>query len=81
MISFLVIGTILGLSAGFAPGPLLALVISETLHHNIRSGVKVALSPIVTDLPIILASLLIFAKLADFNTALGIISLGGGFFF
>lgn len=80
MISFLVIGTILGLSAGFAPGPLLALVISETLHHNIRSGVKVALSPIVTDLPIILASLLIFAKLADFNTALGIISLGGGFF-
>ncbi|SEA70094.1 Threonine/homoserine/homoserine lactone efflux protein [Desulfuromusa kysingii] len=80
MISFLAIGTILGLSAGFAPGPLLALVISESLHHNIRSGVKVALSPIVTDLPIILVAFFVFAKLSDFNAALGAISLGGGFF-
>ena len=47
MINFLTIGTILGLSAGFAPGPLLALVISETLQHDIKSGVKVALAPII----------------------------------
>jgi len=80
MISFLATGIILGLSAGLSPGPLLALVISETMRHNIRAGIKVALAPIVTDLPIILASLFILAKLSNFDTALGFISLGGGLF-
>jgi len=80
MINFFIIGIILGLSAGFAPGPLLTLVVSETLQHNIRSGIKVALAPIVTDLPIILISLFILAKLSNFHTALGIVSLGGGLF-
>ncbi|RLB62793.1 MAG: LysE family translocator [Deltaproteobacteria bacterium] len=80
MINFLLIGIILGLSAGFSPGPLLALVISETLQHNIRSGIKVALAPIVTDLPIILISLVILANLANFHPVLGIISLVGGIF-
>ncbi|MEE4254382.1 MAG: LysE family transporter [Desulfuromusa sp.] len=80
MISYLTIGIILGLSAGFAPGPLLALVISETLQHNIYSGIKVALAPIVTDLPIILFSLFILAKLSDSDAVLGIISLGGSLF-
>jgi threonine/homoserine/homoserine lactone efflux protein len=80
MINFLTIGTILGLSAGFAPGPLLALVISETLQHDIQSGVKVALAPIITDLPIIILTLFILAKLSNFHNILGIISLIGGFF-
>lgn len=80
MINFLFIGTILGLSAGFSPGPLLALVISETLRHNVRAGIKVALAPMVTDLPIILISLFILQKLINFHPLLGIISLGGGVF-
>lgn len=80
MINFLTIGTILGLSAGFAPGPLLTLVISETLQHDIQSGVKVALAPIITDLPIIILTLFILAKLSNFHSILGIISIIGGFF-
>ncbi len=80
MIHFLIIGTILGLSAGLAPGPLLALVVSETLAHDVRSGIKVALAPVITDLPIILLTLFILAKLADFHNLLGIISLAGGCF-
>ena len=80
MFSFLMTGIILGLSAGFAPGPLLTLVISETLRHNVLSGVKVALSPIVTDLPIILLSLFFLAQLSDFNLILGLISLAGSLF-
>jgi threonine/homoserine/homoserine lactone efflux protein len=80
MIHFLVIGTILGLSAGFTPGPLLTLVITETLQHDIKSGVKVALAPIITDLPIIILTLLILAELSNFHNLLGIISLTGGFF-
>jgi threonine/homoserine/homoserine lactone efflux protein len=80
MIHFLTIGTVLGLSAGFAPGPLLTLVISETLQHGMKSGVKVALAPIITDLPIIILTLFILSKLTSFHSILGIISLTGGLF-
>jgi len=80
MIHFLGIGIIFGLSAGLAPGPLLMLVISDTLRHGIKAGVKVALAPVVTDLPIILLSLFILTKLSAFKDVLGIISLAGGFF-
>ena len=78
MLSYLTIGTVLGLSAGFAPGPLLALVVSETLQHDIKAGIKVALAPILTDLPIIIITVFILAKLARFQQVLGVISLIGG---
>lgn len=73
-------GSILGLSAGFAPGPLLTLVISETLQHDIKAGVKVALAPMITDLPIIMLTLFILVKLSGFHKVLGIISCMGGLF-
>ena len=80
MLHFLTIGTVLGISAGFAPGPLLTLVISETLQHDIKSGVKVALAPIITDLPIIILTIFILSKLSAFHDVMGIISLAGGLF-
>lgn len=80
MVYYLTIGIILGLSAGFAPGPLLTLVISETLEHDIKSGVKVALAPIITDLPIIILTLFVFAQLSSFHNILGVVSLIGGCF-
>lgn len=80
MIHFLTIGTVLGLSAGFAPGPLLTLVISETLQRDYKSGAKVALAPIITDLPIIILTLFILSKLSNFHNILGGISLIGGLF-
>ena len=80
MLAFLITGTILGLSAGIAPGPLLALVISETMEHGVSSGVKIAFAPILTDLPIILLTLLILAELSHFENILGIISIIGGCF-
>jgi threonine/homoserine/homoserine lactone efflux protein len=80
MISFLTTGTILGLSAGFTPGPLLTLVISETLKHDLKAGVKVALAPILTDLPIIILTLFMLAKLSHFHKVLGAISFLGGLF-
>jgi len=78
MINFLTMGIILGLSAGFAPGPLLTLVISETLEHDIKSGIKVALAPFITDLPIIILTLFVLVKLSSFHHILGVISLIGG---
>jgi threonine/homoserine/homoserine lactone efflux protein len=74
---FITLGVILGLSAGFAPGPLLALVISETLRHDISSGVRVALSPLFTDLPIIALTLFVLSRLSGFHAILGVISLVG----
>jgi len=80
MLNFLGIGLILGLSAGFAPGPLLTLVISETLQHDLKAGVKVALAPIITDLPIIILTLFILVNLFGFHEVLGVISCAGGLF-
>lgn len=78
MIHYLTIGCVLGLSAGLAPGPLLTLVVSETIAHDVRAGIKVALAPLVTDLPIIVLTLFILSRLAGFHGILGIISLVGG---
>ncbi len=80
MIDFLTIGIMLGLSAGLAPGPLLTLVISESLQHGVKSGVEVALAPIITDLPIVLLTLFIISKMSAFQHGLGMISLAGGAF-
>jgi threonine/homoserine/homoserine lactone efflux protein len=76
--SSLAAGVLLGLSAGFAPGPLLTLVITQTLQHDVREGVKVAMAPLITDLPIILVSLFVLSRLSDFGPLLGAISLVGG---
>jgi len=80
MISFLTLGVILGLSSGLAPGPLLTLLLMETLQHGIKAGVKVALAPIITDLPIIVLTLFVLSKLSGFHSIIGIISLAGGCF-
>ena len=77
MYYFLSIGIILGLSAGFAPGPLLTLVVSETLQYGFRAGLRVAMSPLITDAPIILLTLLVLSKLAHSHAILGMISIGG----
>jgi len=71
-------GTVLGLAAGFSPGPLTFLVISETLRHGLRAGVRVALAPVLTDLPIIVLAALLLDRLLAYPAAFGIIALAGG---
>jgi threonine/homoserine/homoserine lactone efflux protein len=80
MLHFLTIGAVLGLSAGLAPGPLLTLVISETLQHDIRAGVKVAVAPFITDLPIILFTFLVLSKISNSNIMLAFVSFCGSVF-
>ncbi len=70
----------LGLSAGFSPGPLLALVVSQTIRHGIREGAKVAFVPVITDFPIIFASTLLLTNLSEYRAILGLVSLVGGLF-
>lgn len=80
MVASLTAGIVLGFSAGFSPGPFLALVISQSLEHGAREGVKVAMAPLITDVPIVLVSVLLLARLADYHIALGGITLAGALF-
>ncbi len=73
-------GTLFGAASGFSPGPLLVLVISETLRHGIRAGVLVAITPLMTDLPVLSLSLLLHYQLTGFDLILGMISLAGAAF-
>lgn len=78
--SYLVSGMILGLSSGLAPGPLFTLVLSETLRHGLGSGVRVALAPLITDLPIVVLSVIVIANLSGLHVVMGMISLMGAAF-
>jgi threonine/homoserine/homoserine lactone efflux protein len=70
---------LLGLS-GLIPGPLLTLVISETLKHGTKEGIKVAVSPLITDLPIIVVTILVMSRIANIDYLLGMIAFGGSIF-
>jgi threonine/homoserine/homoserine lactone efflux protein len=80
MITALASGVLLGLACGLAPGPLLALVLAQTLRHGAREGCKIALTPLVTDAPIIIIALAMAAKLTELRPLLGIVSIAGGAF-
>ncbi|OIO05200.1 MAG: hypothetical protein AUJ49_01635 [Desulfovibrionaceae bacterium CG1_02_65_16] len=73
-------GAALGFSAGVSPGPLLALVITQTLAYSVREGVKVAAAPLISDAPIVLAALALTGLLADHPIALGLLTLGGALY-
>jgi threonine/homoserine/homoserine lactone efflux protein len=74
----LLLGLSLGLGAGLAPGPLLALVIRSTLQDGVAAGVRVAFSPLVTDVPIIVLAVVLASSLP--SAALGALGVvGGGF--
>ncbi len=61
-ISLLFSGVVFGLSGGLSPGPLLTLVVSETLKHGIKEGVKVSIAPLITDPPIVIAAIFIVSR-------------------
>lgn len=77
---FFISGILFGFVAGISPGPLLILVITETIKHNKKEGILVASAPLITDIPIVLLSILILAKLSNFHYVLGTISFCGALF-
>jgi threonine/homoserine/homoserine lactone efflux protein len=77
---FLLSGAVLGLAAGISPGPLLTLVVSETLRQNRKAGMVIAIAPILTDIPIVTASVLVLTKLSGANVVLGTIAMVGALF-
>ena len=71
---------LLGLGEGIKPGPLNTLVITETLQHDWRSGTKVALSPLITDAPIIIISAWMWSQATSLSGVEAILYLAGATF-
>ena len=59
------LGLALGLGAGLAPGPLTAVLVAATLDRGFAAGARVALAPLVTDVPIVALCVLVLQGLPD----------------
>ncbi len=80
MLPYLISGTTFGLGAGLSPGPLLALLVAQTVRYGQREGLKVALAPILTDAPIVAVTLLVLSRLSQTGILLAAISIAGGLY-
>jgi threonine/homoserine/homoserine lactone efflux protein len=78
MLQEIVAGASFGLSGGLSPGPLLALVLAETVARGRNAGLAVAASPLITDGPIIAASIVLLGRIEDSQPSLGLVNLAGG---
>ena len=78
MLYYLSTGALLGLGAGLSPGPLLTLVFSESLRRGTAAGIRVALAPLLSDLPIIVLVLLGLGQVAQAGLLPGVLALAGG---
>ncbi len=79
MLEYITIGIILGVSAGFSPGPLTALIISETLMYGLKAGLRVCFAPLFTDIVIVPLTIFFLSHLQD-SPAIAIISFLGAFY-
>ena len=78
MFEFFIAAAVFGLSGGLSPGPLLTLVVSETLARGRNAGLAVSMSPLITDGPAIAAAVFLLGRVENSDAALGIISIAGG---
>ncbi len=58
-------GLTLGLAAGVAPGPLSALTVTTSLKRGFGAGARVAMSPLVTDVPLVATVVFVIAAVPD----------------
>ena len=72
-----VAGLALGVIEGIKPGPLLTMVIRETLAGGLGAGARAAAAPIFTDGPLIIVSIFLSSWVADQPGVLCVISLLG----
>jgi threonine/homoserine/homoserine lactone efflux protein len=77
---FMLSGILLGFASGISPGPLLAMTISESLNHGSHAGIKVAVSPFITDILIVSIILLFLLKFENYDPFIALISLVGSLY-
>lgn len=71
-------GLALGLAASASPGPFQAYLINQALANGFRGAAPVAFAPLIADIPIVLASLLLLDQLS--SEFLRFITIAGGIF-
>ena len=74
---FVISGAVAGLTAGFMPGPLMVLVLGESLRFGTAAGVRASFAPLVTDAPIIAVSLLLARWMSGVEVLSGVIAMVG----
>lgn len=72
----LLLGVSVGLVAGFIPGAYSTVVAATALERGLRPGIKVAVVPLFTEMPALLASTLVLTRLP--TGALRWIGIAGG---
>ena len=73
-------GAVFGVIGGISPGPLLVLIISESMRHGAHAGIMVAMTPLLTDLPILILAVFLLNQLSHFEILLGCISIKDSIF-
>ncbi len=74
---YLITGLILGISAGISPGPLMAVLISETLKGNMKNGLLVSIVPVITDIPLIVVLIYFLRDLENIESVIRVLSFLG----
>ncbi len=69
-------GALFGLTAGMSPGPLMTLIIAESLRGGWPAGCRVSMAPLITDTVLVTLALLLAAPLPAWG--LPAISAAGG---
>jgi threonine/homoserine/homoserine lactone efflux protein len=77
-VSELLLGISLGFAAGISPGPLSALVVTTALQRGVAAGVRVAIAPLLSDLPVVALSVLAVGVFPTW--VLPYVAVGGGIF-
>jgi threonine/homoserine/homoserine lactone efflux protein len=76
MITLILQGAGFGFAAGTTPGPLTSYLITTTLSYGWRRGLMVILSPLLSDIPIIVLMVFVLGALSD--SALRVLQVAGG---
>ena len=80
ILAYALAGLTLAVIEGIKPGPLLTMVVRETLSGDLRAGIWTAAAPIFTDGPLIVVSYLFASVLVDNPSILVLISILGALF-
>ncbi len=74
----ILLGLSLGWAAGISPGPLMALIVTTSLRKGFAGGARVAVAPLITDLPVIVATVVAISRVPD-AVLRGLGLAGGGY--
>lgn len=78
MIPLIANGAALGLTAGLSPGPLMTLIVAESLRGGWSAGFRISFAPLVTDTVLITLAFFLTAALPPWG--LSVIGIVGGLF-